>query len=153
MSTTSRPLADRLDSYPEAWRPQPGDKLIGEVVALDVRDGYSGKPYPVVVVLDDDAGKELAFHAFHDVPRRELAAQRPQVGERIGVLYRGKPAGQSYEGYRLIVDRAGGQDRLDWSRFADDDGEPEPVTSDVPAEPPAATDPEPPAGGDADIPF
>lgn len=31
-----------LDSFPEGWRPEPGDKLIGAVIGLDSRDGEYG---------------------------------------------------------------------------------------------------------------
>ena len=64
---TTRSLSDRLDSYAEAWRPKPGDKLIGVVVDLDERDSeYDDPPYPIVTVETDD-GEELAFHAYHTV--------------------------------------------------------------------------------------
>ena len=101
-----RSIDDRLDSFAEAWKPEPGDKLIGTVVDLDERDSaYGDEPYPIVTVETDD-GNELAFHAFHTVARNELAKQRPAIGDRIGIAYHGKQDGKNYESYRVIVERA-----------------------------------------------
>ena len=47
-------LAERLDSYPEAWKPSVGDKLIGELVDLTTRDSEYGDPYPILTI---DAGE------------------------------------------------------------------------------------------------
>ena len=63
-------LSNMLDSFPEGWRPNPGDKLIGVVVGLETRDGGHGE-YPIVSVRSDD-GHDRAFHAFHTVVRSEL---------------------------------------------------------------------------------
>lgn len=152
---TSRTLEDRLDSRPEGWRPTPGDKLTGTVVGLDERDSDYGEPYPVVTIACDD-DREVAVHGFHTVLRRELARQRPQVGDRIGVAYHGK-SDRGYERYRVIVEHDEPTQAVDWdhqARIADGDGEPEPAPqSDVPADP----SPEPPAQPDDsekdDIPF
>lgn len=138
---TTRSLSDRLDSFAEAWKPKPGDKLIGVVVDLDERtsDYDDGAPYPIVTVETDD-GQELAFHAFHTVARNELGKQRPQLGDRIGIAYHGKPEGKSYESYRVIVEHAEPQAKtLDWDKHVVDDdtidgastaGEPEGATDD-----------------------
>ena len=45
-------LTDMLDSFPEGWRPQPGDKLIGIVIALETRTTEYGD-YPIVNVRTD----------------------------------------------------------------------------------------------------
>lgn len=95
-------LTDRLDSFAQPWRPEVGDKLIGEITDLDERENQYGT-YPVVTVLTDE-GEELAFHAFHTVARNELAKRRPQVGDRIGIAYHGKPEGKEYELYRVVVE-------------------------------------------------
>ena len=85
-------LEKALDTdYAPAWRPEAGDKLVGEIVGLSERPGYDETPYPIVTVRQDD-GTELALHAFHTVIANELAKQRPVVGERIGVKYLGRTA-------------------------------------------------------------
>jgi hypothetical protein len=90
---------------------------VGQVVALDQRiSTYDGVSlYPVVTVRRDD-GTTLAFHAFHAVPKSELAKQAPMVGERIGIKYIGKTPGKAYESYRIVVDRDG--PAIDWERIA-----------------------------------
>ncbi len=80
-------LEDRLDSNAEAWKPNPGDTLVGEVVDVDTHDAGYGS-YPIVTVRTDDGG-EVAIHGFHTVLKREFAKARPEIGSRIGVKYLG----------------------------------------------------------------
>jgi hypothetical protein len=122
-------LAERLDESADAWRPEPGDKLIGTVVGFDQRtSSYDDTPYPVVTVDIEDGstekrqpiapGTEKAWHAYHTVPRNELSKLRPQVGERLGVAYYGKGP-KSYERYRVIVDRPKAQ--INWDAIPSGD--------------------------------
>ena len=115
-------LSERLDFFAEAWRPEPGDKLVGTVIDLDERESaFSEEPYPIVTVKTDDRG-EFAWHAYHTVARRELAKQRPRTGDRIGIAYHGKPDGKAYERYRVIVERDEKPKALDWDRIATEAG-------------------------------
>jgi exosome complex RNA-binding protein Rrp4 len=42
------PLREQLLRPPaEAWRPEPGDVVIGEVVEVSERRGFAERPYPV----------------------------------------------------------------------------------------------------------
>jgi hypothetical protein len=102
-------LSDRLDSFPEPWRPSPGDKVIGEVVELDERDSDYGDPYTIITLLTDE-GTEVAVHCFHQILRNAVERKRPQVGDRVGVAYFGKaeraaPGMNPAERYRMIVER------------------------------------------------
>src|SRR5206468_3062798 len=117
-------LDERLDAFAEPWKPEPGDKLIGEVADLDERESEYGS-YPIVTVLTDE-GEELAFHAFRTVAKNELAKVRPQIGDRIGIAYHGKPDGKDYELYRIIVERDEAPKALDWDKHADEMGTVEP---------------------------
>jgi hypothetical protein len=110
-------LEDRLaEPLAEAWRPAPGESLIGRVVAVDQRiSSYDGVSlYPVVTVRRED-GTTAAFHGYHAVAKAELAKQAPRVGERIGIKYIGKRPGKQYEHYRIVVDRDG--PAIDWGRI------------------------------------
>lgn len=97
-TTPTRSIEDRLESVAEAWKPAPGDKLIGQIVDVDSRTTEYGT-YPIIVVLTD-SGDEIAVHGFHTVLKNELAKRQPNVGERIGVKYLGKQ--EKYEGYKLV---------------------------------------------------
>jgi hypothetical protein len=116
--TTS--LAERLDSFPEGWRPKPGDKLIGLVTDVDSRESeYHDEQYPIVVVEAEEGstqdgemippGTELAWHAFHTMARREVGKQRPGIGDHIGIAYHGPAASAAAgmspaERWRVVVD-------------------------------------------------
>jgi hypothetical protein len=136
-------LAERLDSFPEAWRPkQPGEKLIGELTDVDMRDSEYGEPYPILTVLDESDGVEKAWHAFHTMARNAVAKKRPQIGERIGIVYAGvgeaQPGMNAPVRWRLLVDRP--KETVDYDAVAAE-----------PAEP--AVDGEDAQDGDDDIPF
>lgn len=103
-------LADRLDAeYAEAWRPNPGDKIVGTIATIEMFTGQY-EPYPIVTVDTDDGPRSV--HAFHTVLRSELAGKKPQPGDRIGIKYRGK-SDKGYESYRVVVES---DRRVDWDR-------------------------------------
>jgi hypothetical protein len=107
-------LEERLDSFPEAWRPEtPGEKLIGEVTDVDMRESEYGDPYPILTVLSEEDGQEHAWHAFHTMGRNEVAKKKPQIGERVGIVYAGvgeaQPGMNAPVRWRLLVDRANRQ--------------------------------------------
>jgi hypothetical protein len=146
-------LAERLDSFPEPWKASKGDKLIGELVDLDMRDSEYGDPYPILTVdagdgstMDGDPIRgEHAWHAFHTMARNEVAKKRPQIGEQVGISYHGKgqaaPGMNAPERWRLIVDRPRSeQPPIDWDAIA---AQPEPAATPEPAA----------AASDDDIPF
>ncbi len=140
----SNTLHDQLDAqFTPAWRPQPGDKLVGTVIGLGERAGAYGT-YPIVTVRQDD-GTELAFHAFHTVAQQQLAEVRPRLGEQIWVKYQGqRGADRTYHSYAVKVDRDESAS-FNWGRYAD--GADPTIPSDIPANtPPTAT-------GDDDLPF
>jgi hypothetical protein len=99
-----RTIADRVESFPEPWKPKVGDKLVGHISELDERTSEFGT-YPIVTVLTSD-GDERAFHAFHTVAKNELSRQRPRVGDTLAVKYFGRDAEAGYERYRVLVEHA-----------------------------------------------
>jgi hypothetical protein len=137
---------DRLDRDAEAWKPEPGDKLVGTVVEIDERTSDYGS-YPLLIVETDD-GVEHAVHAFHTVLRNELARKRPRTGDTIGLAYRGK-IDDRYEGYRVVIVRAEPETiEVDWDRHRVE-SEAEAAAFGVdPAEMPGAAQ----AGPDEDVP-
>ncbi len=105
-------LEARLSRDVEAWKPKPGDMLIGTVVDIESRPSEFSRDdrtvhYPVVSVLTDD-DREVAFFGFHSAAKSEIAKLKPRVGDRFGVKYLGKVQGKkaSYESYRCLVEHA-----------------------------------------------
>lgn len=101
---SSSAIAQQLEEgFAPAWRPEPGDKLIGTVTRLSTAQSDYG-PYPVLTIRQDD-GENLSVHAFHTALRNQLVRQRPDLGQPIGILYAGlnpgKPGGRAYEDYRV----------------------------------------------------
>jgi hypothetical protein len=42
MQLATRILADRVDSFPDPWLPEPGDKLVGGIIDVAATDKGSG---------------------------------------------------------------------------------------------------------------
>ncbi|HXF37595.1 MAG TPA: hypothetical protein VNO17_10520 [Actinomycetota bacterium] len=114
-------IADRVESFPEPWRPEPGDKLVGTIIELGERASEYGGSYPLVTVMTDD-GREVVWHAFHTVARSELARQRPEVGDRIAAKYWGRDEDRGYERYRVLVEhrRPAPSAAPDWEKVAEE---------------------------------
>ena len=124
-----------------AWRPDPGDELVGEVVDISERTGDYGR-YPILE-LRTGHDQLAAVHCFHEVLQNELAGLAPQPGDRLRIVYRGRHE-RGYHSYRVRrADGTGGS--IDWGRYGDSDD-----PTHAPAEPRATDEDE----GDAtDIPF
>jgi hypothetical protein len=141
---------DDLDSFPEAWMAAAGDRLIGTVTGLGSRiSDYNQLPYPIVTVRVDDSGRsteggspisaetEKAFHAFRTVAKREVAGQRPRIGERIGIWYGGKAEKGDWHAYRVKVAGRKAAATPDWDAMQQDV---EAELGDEPQEPPHEDD-------------
>src|SRR5436190_3311625 len=116
--TTS--IEEQLDrEFAEAWKPAPGDKLVGKVVDLSERESAYGR-YPIVTV-ETAGGEEIAVHAFHEVLQNELARLAPSLDTVIGVKYVGKHPERGYHVYR--VRRLGEEGGVSWSRYSSNDEE------------------------------
>lgn len=140
-------LEERLDAdWAPAWRPEAGEKLVGEVTALDKRTGYGGHEYAVLTVRAED-GQEWSVHAFHSVLANELREAKPKVGERIGVKYLGQregAGGSSYHAYRVLIDRD--QQAFEWDESDGDEAAAAATQLHAPLEETSPSD-------DEDIPF
>lgn len=124
-------LEDLMDTEFASWGTaeeplKAGDTIIGELVSLRVVQG-DYKPYPVIEILDNDK-KGWRVHAFHTVLKNELANQKPSVGDRIGIRYKGKSdrvvkGMQPPELYDVRVERAAGNpaaEAISWETMAAD---------------------------------
>ena len=145
-------LNDDLDrGNAPGWTPQPGDKVVGRVVAMDTRVGKYSK-YPIVT-MKRESGEEVALHCFHFVLRRELAKFEPKVGDELGVLYEGPPIPpKTYHRYKVVGAGVGAQAAgVDWKGFAEEDEDETPPVNDLPPDTAGLEDEK--GGGDDDIPF
>ncbi len=121
-------MATEFD-YAEAWRPEPGDVIKGEVTEVTEYAGGGFGSYPIITIATDDG--ERAVHCFHTVLRNEMARLDVQPGVPIALLYKGKvdgkDGGASYESYRVKrLDQQGR--KFDWAderKAAQDDPTPQ----------------------------
>jgi hypothetical protein len=162
MSDHAQDFRDRMErdaaEPPTAWKPEPGDLLLGSILDIDARTtAHSKRPNdcPVITILNEDDEVVYDWWAYHDVAKKELAKLRPKVGERIAVRYMGRhPNG--YFMYKIRIDR---QDRgtFDWSRVEPDpDGLPPEAAPNGNVLQLQAREPKPvadPLSDDSDLPF
>lgn len=121
-----------------AWRPEPGQKLSGTVVALDESTNFKGDPYPIVKI--DVGGTITTVHALHEVLQQELAKRRPTIGDQLSISYHGQPDGKDYHHYTVT---GGTEPTIDWSRYADPNTQPSPDPTSPTRAPAPAPAPEP----------
>lgn len=71
-----------------SWE-NPGDQVVGTI--KEVREGsdFNRNPCPELVLEVGDDGDEVTLTAGQAMLKRLLAEQRPQVGQKIRVVYTG----------------------------------------------------------------
>jgi hypothetical protein len=133
--TTDRDLRIELEredgTYPESWRPQPGDILVGTIEKYD-RASTSYGTYNIAV-LRDEQGALHSVWLMHAVLLDEFRKLRPRPGERLGIK-RLEDAERGYRRYAVRVDREPGSDIPDFDAAPAAD-----------APPATASEPKPPA--------
>jgi hypothetical protein len=102
-----RNLYDELESwegYPPAWRPKPGEILVGFIESYDVGHTPYGEVRTVMVAAED-TGEKVSIWLSSTVLLSLFDRHKPRPGERIGLKYLGKDREKGYHRYRLLVDR------------------------------------------------
>ena len=90
-------------SYPESWKPSPGDMVVGTVTGYSSAMGNYGKV--VICTIEEETLGRLAIWISSTVLKGEFSEHKPKVGERLGIKYLGPHATKNYHRYRLVVDR------------------------------------------------
>jgi hypothetical protein len=108
----------------EGWRPEPGEKVSGTIAHISAAQSEYGT-YPVITIAaetdDPETVRFVAVHAFHHTLKRDLIAIRPEVGQRLSVVYVGEQeTGREIDGkpvtYQLYTVTAENMDKL-WASF------------------------------------
>jgi len=67
----------------------PGDKIVGRIVALSIHQWEDGKPpCPKLTILEDGETEPKILTAGQAQLKSKLAELRPAVGDRIGIVFR-----------------------------------------------------------------
>jgi hypothetical protein len=96
-----RAALDRGNSF---WTPEPGDELVGAVVAVDRRTGQFGD---YLVVTIDNGDEEVGVPATGSVLSRHL--ERVKVGDKVGIRFLGEgmsKSGRRYKNYTVRIKKA-----------------------------------------------
>ena len=97
------------EEYPDPWKPQPGDVLLGTIKSIDLQ-----APTPHgkcdVATIETREGEERALWLSNKVLRQSWKELQPKVRDRIGVKYEGRResrSGRKYKVFTLVVDQVG----------------------------------------------
>ena len=88
----------------QAWRPEPGESLIGQIVSIYTRV-HEGREFTVCRVLNEE-------HKLLDIPIDrvvlvcEFKKLNPQIGDSIAIKCMGKRPEKKYIFFRVLVQRA-----------------------------------------------
>jgi hypothetical protein len=99
----SQELVD-WQGWPEAWRPKPGEVLIGVIESYDIGHTPYG-PVRTVIATEEKTGEKVSLWLSSTVLLEQFKRHQPKPGERFGLKYLGKDAEKGYHRYRLIIDR------------------------------------------------
>jgi len=99
------------DGYPEAWRPKPGEILVGFIDGYDTGHTAYGDVRTVVVTCEE-TNQKVTLWLTSTVLLNLFQRHKPKPGERIGLKYLGKDPEKGYHRYHLVVDRPVGLDEL-----------------------------------------
>lgn len=94
---------------PTRWHPQPGEKLIGELVRLVDKTAFGTTAPTLYVLTEDDHYRTV--RASGVVLRGAIEDLKPAAGERVAVKFEGfreSAEGRRYALYRFAVKRSGG---------------------------------------------
>jgi hypothetical protein len=106
-------LLDRLrEDDDELWKPEkPNDAILGTVVGRRTHDGEYGPSE--VITLESPDGTRRAFFAGSSVLSRQIAEADPQVGDLLGVRYKGiaknRRTGREYKDFRTVCEHRNGR--------------------------------------------
>lgn len=81
-------LEDELDATVTRWRPEAGDRLLGDVLAITYTAGRHGT-YGTVRVRER-SGDISEVIATHTTLRKKLHELKVQPGDRLGIKYLGE---------------------------------------------------------------
>jgi hypothetical protein len=103
-----RSLYDILEGWEEAplaWKPVPGEVLVGTVAAYDTYVGKYGES-KVCILRDQAEDTLISVYLSPTVLFNEFKKIRPKIGEKVGIRYLGKAEGDDgYHRYKVVVDR------------------------------------------------
>jgi hypothetical protein len=107
MAKRGKKLYEKLEGwedFPPAWKPIPGEVLVGTVELYDTWEGKYG-PVKVVVLRDEAGGSLVSVYLGATVLFEEFKKLRPRPGEIVGIRYFGKDEDRGYHKYKVMVDR------------------------------------------------
>ncbi len=127
MNINDLDLRALMDLETESYRPDTDpthpNPLTGTVIDTDEFVGDYGTS-PVLSILDESGTKVWRLMCFGSVLANQVAKQRPEVGDSIGVKYLGEEdarnfPGKKYKNYRVVVKKANGnKPAIDWDKIA-----------------------------------
>lgn len=99
-----------------------GDTFTGTVRAIRTGADFNGNPCPELIVADE-AGEEWTITAGQVMLKSELAAQAPQVGDKIYIAFTGlgeaKPGKAPAKQFKVAVSTAAGNAQPETMAAAD----------------------------------
>jgi hypothetical protein len=98
---------EELEDWAPAWKPKPGDTLVGTLLRYDTGHTPFG-PVRTATIRKAD-GERVSVWLSNTVLLNEFARLKPKPGERIGLKYLGTHRERRYHRFRLLVDRPDGE--------------------------------------------
>jgi len=107
-----------VEPPPPSWKPEPGDKLIGEFIRWETVTGNLERQHRIAII-EDRAGVRHSLWCSPTMPRSEIKRTDPQPGDGITIERKadrnvGRP--HPLKVFRVTVKRdSGSPTRADWN--------------------------------------
>jgi hypothetical protein len=92
------------DDGPPIWRPQPGEVLTGVIQQYTISQTPRGL-VRTVILTEARTGEQISLQLASTSLLALFAQHQPHLGEWIDVRYRWKAPDQTYQRWRLLLDR------------------------------------------------
>ena len=146
-----RELDEDDGSFPESWKPHPGDKIVGIVKRYDQAESKFGLRWVCVIEARNEMGERYLCGVWlsHTVLLDQFRKHQPKIGERVGIkrVADAEGANGRYANYVVKVDRTAAAAQPDWNRVGSK------VKAAGQAVPAGGDDGGDDDGGDHDVPF
>jgi hypothetical protein len=90
-----------------AWKPNPGDIILGKIVRLAWNEGGKWGRYPILTLQLED-GSYVAIHGASHALKEQMMELRPKLGETAAFRDNGRKMGKNnreYYSYTMQIDR------------------------------------------------
>ena len=107
-------------TFPQSWRPEVGDIIVGQVTGFSTGPAGEYGPRPIIIMQDETTEETVSVWLLSQILIGAVQDARPRVGDRIGIKRladRTGASGRTYKNWLVRVDRKDGAEMPDLAKY------------------------------------